>query len=195
MSVQRILSAIAMLTVLACCVAPSGAAPGKGFPAPVASCDLAAASVRAASAGAPAWNSQTHVVNRPGIGAEIVPPATIVPGRFAAARFRGGAMSWVGFDTLVLDVRSQGEGELVIVLSEFDEGVHEDYTLRLESIPSGSSALRFRLAPTPEGDLKPSPLTRDGEWNPDDLDGVNLILADYPQGFAILGMRLEMSQK
>jgi hypothetical protein len=142
----------------------------------------------------PVWNDHARVRPGPANTEEIIPPSPIFPGRFAVARFRGENLSWVGYDTLVLDVRSAGEDRLVIVLSEYDDGMREDYTILMESVPPGKRSLRFRLAPVPDGDLSPSPLTRDGEWNPDDVDGVNVVFSSYPEGFVIEGMRLEMSE-
>lgn len=122
-----------------------------------------------------------------------MPPSTIIPGRFAAARFTGDQLSWAGFDTLVLDVVCQGTGQVAIVLAEHDDGKRENFAVRLESLDPGRHQLRFRLAPVPQGDLTPSGLTRDGLWNPDTETGVHMILADYPRGFVIESMRLEQS--
>ena len=123
----------------------------------------------------------------------IVPPSEIIPGQFASARFVGDSADWDGFDTLAMDVVCQAKGQMVIVLAEQDDGKRENYSLILRTLRPGRQQIRFRLAQAPEGDLKPSGLTRDGLWNPDAETGVHMILADYPRGFAIEGMRLERS--
>jgi hypothetical protein len=155
--------------------------------------DLVAISIPTLSSQVPVWNMHTRVQMKPEGGARIVPPSPIIPGNFAGARFTGEEADWEGFDTLILDVVSEEAGQFVIVLAEYDNGKRENYSIAVERLRPGRQVLRWRLSLRPGGDLRPSGLTRDGAWNPDAEKGVHMILADYPRGFAIEGMRLEQS--
>jgi hypothetical protein len=156
--------------------------------------DLARASLPGASGGIPVWNDHARVTRGPENRPEIVPPFPIMPGRFAVGRFRGEELSWAGYDTLVLEVRSKVEGRLMILFSEYDGEQREDFTFLVESLPAGESTLRVTLKAEPEGDLTLSSQGGDGVWNPDEDTGVNMILGNYPKGFVIEGLQLEMSE-
>lgn len=121
----------------------------------------------------------------------IVPPYPIGVGKFAGAHFRGPQANWAGYDTLVLHILCDEPGTLSLHLSEYDGEQREDFSYRWGDLTAGSQTLRVRLAPVPEGDLEPSPILRDGAWNPDEQHGVDLLLPAYPPGFVITGLFLE----
>jgi hypothetical protein len=188
---------LTMWTILCAALALSAAAAPKAGPGDAPGRhvrNLAKASLEKATAGVPIWNNHARVSAGAAGRPVIVPPSPILPGQFAVGRFRGEEVSWAGYDTMVLEVRSQEEGRVVILLSEYDDGKREDFTLLVESLPAGEFTLRFILQKVPDGDLNLSSLGGDGTWNPDDETGVNMILANYPKGFVIEGLRLEMSE-